>query len=125
MKLENPTAEKFSYIYELLKIYSQRDDLQLAFPQVEEGEFQELMLWAGKYGVGKYPTISKFEPIYALMYVYHELEVLKTKFPEASNGLDLQNLFCWADSLIDKRKLNANPELIPHKSFYERNCIKF
>jgi len=123
MKLENPTAEKFSYIYELLKIYSQRDDLQVAFPQVEEGEFQELMSWAGKYGVGKYPTISKFEPIYALMDVYHNHEDLKTKFPEASNGLDLQNLFCWADSNIDKLKLNAYTVLIPHKSFYERNCL--
>ena len=122
MNLENPTDEKFSYIYELLKIYSQRDDLQEAFPQVEDGEFQELMLWAQKYGVIKYPTISKFESIYALMDVYHNRKDLKPKFPEASNGLDLQNLFCWADDHIDKRGLNANPLLLPHKSFYEINC---
>ena len=122
MNLENPTDEKFSYIYELLKIYSQRDDLQEAFPQVEDGEFQELMLWAQKYGVIKYPTISKFESIYALMDVYHNQKYLKSKFPEASNGLDLQRLFCWADSHIDKLKLNAYPLLLPHKSFYEINC---
>ncbi len=122
MNLENPTDEKFSYIYELLKIYSQRDDLQESFSEVEDGEFQELMVWANKYGVMKYPTISKFESIYALMEVYYFSKNLKSTFPEASNGLDLQRLFCWADSHIDRKKLIADTLLIPHKSFYEINC---
>jgi len=124
MNLENPTDEKFSYIYELLKIYSQRDDLQEAYPQVEDGEFRGLMLWAQKYGVIKYPTISEFESIYALMAIYHNQESLKLKFPEASNGLDLQRLFCWADSHIDKKGKNYNLLLIPHESFYNENCLK-
>jgi len=122
--IENPKNEKFSHIYNLLQVYYQREDLQLAFTKVAEGDLKHLFSWVTLYGVFVYPTLSNYSPIYDLMLVYEESSDLKSEFPEASNAVNLHRLFCWANSHINEEGKNSNPLLIPHESFYNENCLK-
>ena len=116
--LENPKQEKFSYLYDLLQIYYQREDLQLAFPTVKQGDFQDLLIWALKHGVITYPTLSEYQPIYELMLLYNNRPDLQSKFPEATNELDLQGILCWAKNY----GVNDNTQLKLYSSFYEKKC---
>ena len=110
---------KFEYITELLTIYYQRDDLQIAFPEVEDGELRYLFDWASDYASDVYPHLSKYDPIYDLIRTYNNSKNIKEMFPEAKNGIDLSGLYCWANSEVEKEN---NSFLTPHALFYREQC---
>jgi len=114
--------EKYDYISDLLKIYYQREDLQRAFPDVAQGDLAPLFIWASEHGVKNNTEISysleKHEPIYDLMLVYLEgIIPLKNAYPEAKNGVNIDNLICWA-----KNYGVFESNLAKHESYYNSHC---
>ena len=107
-----------------MRMYNQRLDLQVAFPEATNGvDLKRLLNWAGQGGVINHPsTLGLHDPIYDLLRVYNNDSALEATFPEAKNGIDLSLLYCWADSHIKNEGTNANPILVPHASFYESHC---
>jgi len=73
INLDQNNSAKFTYISELLNIYYQRQDLQEAFPEVNDGDFQHLLGWAGEFGLSVYPHLSKYDYIYEMLAIYDRL----------------------------------------------------
>jgi len=116
----NNNSNEFTYISQLLNIYYQREDLREAFPEVEEGNFKHLLGWAGEYGLAVYPQLSNYEYIYKLMTVYDQSKELPMEFPEAINGVQLNNLFCWAKNV----GVNEVYDLKSYSSLYDAKCTE-
>jgi len=50
---------KHANLADLLNVYYQREDLQIAFPEVEDGELKNLLNWVDEYGQAVYTELSE------------------------------------------------------------------
>ncbi|MHA7646505.1 ArnT family glycosyltransferase [Nitrosopumilus sp. S4] len=100
---------------ELLKLYCSRPDIGKVFPNVLDGEYSELLIWASHNIEYKHADESFriHYPFYLLMNEYYHDEKLKQKFPEAKNGENIEELLKW----IIKNEHNY-PLLKDHIQYY-------
>lgn len=88
---------KYDHIYDLMRIYQGRSDLQSAFPEAANGnDLTNLLVWASNNGKNEDSRLSSRAYIYDLINVYQSRLDLQSAFPEASNAENLSNLLAWA-----------------------------
>ena len=92
----------------LLNVYSQRPDLEAAFPQANSNltNFTELVTWAGSAAIGLHidsnnSTLEPFGYYYALMMFYNQRPDLQSAFPDAyTNSTSFAGLVSWAANAV-------------------------
>jgi len=82
----------------LIEVYEISPNLQQQFPEVRNGEFNALVVWALNDGakIKENVELRMQEPMFNLLKVYYSNEELQKKFPEVINEHKLEGLTEWA-----------------------------
>jgi hypothetical protein len=118
-----------SYISDLLTVFNSRPDLQSAFPEVNKGNFanvlnspcplveatqNNILTWAAQHGViesSSSSLLTSHVAVYKAMEVYSQRPDLQQAFPEANNAANLSKLFPWAATIgISDRAADLGPQ---------------
>jgi hypothetical protein len=125
----------------LLALYYNREDLQIAYPEVQQGDYARLLKWAGQVGeeridahfqLGRFATWYRdtrvksqkdltSDPLSLILYVYTERPDLQKAFPEVRNG-NYMHLFDWAKQVLRDHD-DAYEILHPFERWYNNNSV--
>lgn len=102
------TLAPFGYYYALMETYSNRADLQAAYPNAFTtfSSFTSLVNWAegvvtGQWSDGSYSTLAPFGYYYALMGTYNGRSDLQGAFPDAYTVFSsYEGLVRWASGVV-------------------------
>jgi hypothetical protein len=111
----------------LLTVYSQRPDLETAFPQANSNftNFTDLITWAGSASIGLHvdsdnSTLEPFGYFYAMMMFYNQRPDLQAAFPNAyTDSTSYADLVGWAaDAITGASSDGAGAYLEPYGYYY-------
>jgi hypothetical protein len=93
-----PQLGRYGYLYVLADVYNDRSDLQVAYPEVMNGNLRNIISWAAKYGItidSARQRLGNYGHVYVLLNIYGNRIDLRAAYPQVENG-DLTGIIDWA-----------------------------
>lgn len=94
--LERVGKYRESFFNNLMTVYSERPDLQTAFPEVHQNNLRNLLIWAGKHGIKEDVRLVLNAPLYKLLWVYCDRTDLQAAFKDINNDKTFHEIILWA-----------------------------
>jgi len=119
------TLAPYAYWYTLMYTYSQRPDLQAAFPNAyySTGSYLGLINWAGgvvsqQWSDSSYNSLQPYGYWYALIMVYNQRSDLQAAYPNGYTSESYLSLINWAGGVVTHQWTDSSYSILNIFGYY-------